>query len=69
VSSENTGNYIEKYTRYFAPGVGLVKIHDTWKDGSTTVAELQGYQVHDPDPTDLFPIATDNRWTYKWVSN
>jgi hypothetical protein len=65
----NNGVYIAEYTRYFAPGVGLVKLVARWRNNDTTVGELLEYQVHDPDPDDYFPMTIHDWWKFGWSTN
>lgn len=62
----NNGAYVSEYKRYFAPGVGLVKVVNTWKSGKISTGELQSYSVPNADPSDYFPLNLHSSWTFKW---
>jgi hypothetical protein len=62
----NNGVYVAKRTRYFAPGVGLVKVVDTWKNGDITVGELKAYSIPNALPSDYFPLTLNSWWTFIW---
>jgi hypothetical protein len=65
-SGYNNGAYVAEYKRYFAPGVGLVKVVNTWKNGSTTIGELQSYSVPNAAGGDYFPLNLGSSWTFRW---
>lgn len=65
----NNGAFIAEYRRCFAPGVGLVKVQDTWHTGEVTTGELVDYEVHDPAPGDCFPLALGDWWTFEWTTD
>jgi hypothetical protein len=67
--ADNNGKFIEVRKRYFAPAVGLVKVQDTWHTGEVTTGELIKYEVHDPDPSDYFPLAIGDWWKLEWTTN
>lgn len=62
----NNGAYVSEYKRYFAPGVGLVKVVNKWHDGQISTGELQKYTVPSADPNDYFPLNLNNSWTFQW---
>ncbi len=64
----NDGAFISEYKKYFAPGVGLVKVVDTWHPGQVTTGELVEYVVHDPAPDDYFPMTTGDWWEFEWTT-
>lgn len=65
----NGGAFISEYRRYFAPGVGLVKVVDTWYPGQVTTGELVEYRVEAADPGDCFPMATGDWWKFEWTTD
>lgn len=51
---------------WYAPGVGLVRLHVRRGDGLEAVIELDGYSVEDGS-RDYLPLSIDNTWTYGWA--
>ncbi|MFH0730221.1 MAG: DUF1566 domain-containing protein [Pseudomonadota bacterium] len=64
----DNSSYIKEYKRYFAPGVGVVKVVDTWANGDQTIGELQAYSVFDSDASDYFPMNIGDWWQFSWKS-
>lgn len=60
------GGHICEYKRYFARGVGLVKVVNTDSSGLVTSAELQSYSVPNANSNDYFPLNVGSTWTFKW---
>ena len=60
------GYYAGVKKRWFAPGVGLVRLLYQHKNGYATDIQLVKYEIAEPSE-DYFPLALDNRWRYKWV--
>jgi hypothetical protein len=67
-STYNSGSYIAQYRKFYAPGVGLVKVQDTWHTGEVSTGVLIDYRVHDPDPGDYFPLAAGDWWKFEWTT-
>jgi len=63
----NNGVYVAKRKKYFAPGVGLVKVVNTWKNGDITVGELQAYSIPNASPSDYFPLNLNSWWSFIWT--
>jgi|GEM_PF-1508074 len=51
---------------WYAPGVGLVRLHYQHRNGRETDIQLTSYQVADSDSAYL-PLSIDNRWRYRWT--
>ena len=51
---------------WYAPGVGLTRLHVRHDDGLEATIELQAYQVMEQG-RDLLPLAVGNRWEYGWA--
>jgi hypothetical protein len=64
----NSGAFISVYKKYFAPGVGLVKVVDTWYPGKVTTGELVEYHVQEADPDDYFPMEMGDWWKFDWTT-
>jgi hypothetical protein len=64
---QTTGRHLVNLRRYFAPGVGLVKVEGAMSDGSSLAAELTSYSLVQPTATDLFPLEVGDRWTFRWT--
>lgn len=65
----NSGAFISEYKKYYAPGIGLVKVIDTWHPGQVTIGELVDYDVQGADPGDYFPMATGDWWKFEWTTD
>lgn len=52
-------------TDWFAPAVGLVKYSVTHGDFSANTVELTSYTAPSASPTDFYPMAIGNSWTYQ----
>jgi hypothetical protein len=65
----NNGAFMTEYRKYYAPGVGLVKLVNTWYPGQVTTGELVEYSVEGADPGDYFPMATDDWWKFEWTTD
>ncbi len=68
-SAYNNGVFITEYRKYYAPGVGLVKLVNTWYPGQVTTGELVEYNVEGADPGDYFPMATGDWWILDWTTD
>lgn len=51
---------------WYAPGVGLVRLHVRRGDGLEAVIELREYSITE-DGQDYLPLALGNMWTYGWA--
>lgn len=51
---------------WFAPGVGLVRIHVHRGDDAEATSQLTDFAVDD-QPEDYLPLAAGNSWTYGWA--
>ena len=67
-ASYNSGAFITEYRKYYAPGVGLVKMVNTWYPGQVTTGELVEYSVDGADAADYFPMATGDWWKFEWTT-
>jgi RNA polymerase sigma-70 factor, ECF subfamily len=53
---------------WYAPGVGLVRLHYQHRNGRETDIQLIAYQVADANSAYL-PLTIDNRWRYRWTDS
>ena len=51
---------------WYAPGIGLVRLHAHHEDGLEAAIELQAYAVRGKSG-ELLPLAVGNRWDYGWA--
>lgn len=59
----NTGSL----RRWYAPGVGLIRLVARNDSGYKAVVELQDSEIVEPN-SDYMPLAIGNSWTYSWVN-
>jgi len=55
-----------KNEKWFAKGVGIVKVIVYYNDSSTSIGELQSYSISTVDSEKYFPLSQNNNWTFEW---
>jgi RNA polymerase sigma-70 factor, ECF subfamily len=60
------GYYAGVKETWFAPGIGVVKLHYAHQNGHETSVELVEYQIAEESESYL-PLALSNRWRYCWT--
>ena len=51
---------------WYAPGVGIVRVHVSPAEGDDDTIELESYSVSSENADSYFPRAIGNAWTYGW---